>query len=253
MLTAVVAHPPRFGAKVKSFDAAKAKAVRGVVDVVQIPSGVAVLATSFWSAKQGRDALTVQWDETGAQKLGSAELMAQYKALAAKPGLAAHKAGDVEKAFAGAAKTLEAAFEFPYLAHSAMEPMNCVIQLKDGACEVWNGEQFQTVDQANVASVLGLKPEQVQHQHALRRRQLRPARESRSRTTSSKRRTSSRRSTAKRRSSCSGRARTTRAAASTGRSTTTRCARASTAPATSSRGSIASSASRSSRARRSRR
>jgi isoquinoline 1-oxidoreductase beta subunit len=161
MLTAVVAHAPVFGAKLKSFDAAKAKAVRGVVDVVQIPSGVAVLAANFWSAKQGRDALTVQWDETGAQKLGSAELMAQYKGLAAKPGLPAHKAGDVEKAFAGAAKTLEASFEFPYLAHSAMEPMNCVIQLKDGACEVWNGEQFQTVDQANVAGVLGLKAPQV--------------------------------------------------------------------------------------------
>ena len=86
MLTAVVAHPPRFGATVKSFDAAKAKAVRGVVDVVQIPSGVAVLANGFWAAKQGRDALTVQWDDSAASKLGSTELLAQYKALAAKPG-----------------------------------------------------------------------------------------------------------------------------------------------------------------------
>jgi isoquinoline 1-oxidoreductase beta subunit len=161
MLTAVVAHAPLFGAKVKSFDAAKTKAIRGVVNVVQIPSGVAVLATNFWSAKQGRDALSVQWDESGASKVGSAELMTQYKALAAKPGLAALKSGDVDKALAGAAKTIEAGFEFPYLAHSAMEPMNCVVQFKDGACEVWNGEQFQTVDQGNVAAVLGLKPAQV--------------------------------------------------------------------------------------------
>jgi isoquinoline 1-oxidoreductase beta subunit len=161
MLTAVVAHAPLFGAKAKSFDAVKTKAIRGVVNVVQIPNGVAVLATNFWSAKQGRDALSVQWDETGANRLGSAELLTQYKALAAKPGLAALKSGDVDKALAGAAKTIEAAFEFPYLAHSAMEPMNCVIQLKDGACQVWNGEQFQTVDQANVAGVLGLKPDQV--------------------------------------------------------------------------------------------
>ena len=68
VLTAVVAHAPFFGAKVKSFDAVKAKEIKGVVDVVQIPSGVAVLATNFWSAKQGRDALSVQWDETGANK-----------------------------------------------------------------------------------------------------------------------------------------------------------------------------------------
>jgi isoquinoline 1-oxidoreductase subunit beta len=161
MLTAVVAHAPLYGAKVRSFDAAKTKGIPGVMNVVQIPSGVAVLATHFWSAKQGRDALSVEWDESGASKAGSAELMAQYKALAVKPGLPALKSGDVDKALAGAAKTIDAAFEFPYLAHSAMEPMNCVIQLKDGACEVWNGEQFQTVDQANVAAVLGLKPPQV--------------------------------------------------------------------------------------------
>jgi isoquinoline 1-oxidoreductase beta subunit len=161
MLTALVAHPPLFGATVKTFDASKAKAVSGVVNVVQIPTGVAVLGTNFWAARQGRNALSVEWDESGANKIGSAELLTQYKALAAKPGLTALKSGDVDKALAGAAKTLEGAFEFPYLAHSAMEPMNCVIQLKDGACEVWNGEQFQTVDQGNVARVVGLKPEQV--------------------------------------------------------------------------------------------
>ncbi len=161
MLTAVVAHPPLFGAKLKSFDPARAKAVKGVVDVVQIPSGVAVLASDFWSARQGREALTAQWDEAGAHRLGSQQILAQYKELAGKPGLKAHASGDIEKALAGAAKRLDAAFEFPYLAHAAMEPMNCVMQLKDGACEVWNGEQFQTVDQANVAGVLGLKPEQV--------------------------------------------------------------------------------------------
>ena len=82
MLTAVVAHPPRFGGKVKAFDATKAKAVKGVVDVVQIPEGVAVLATHFWAAKLGRDALAVQWDESTANKLGSDEILAQYKALA---------------------------------------------------------------------------------------------------------------------------------------------------------------------------
>jgi isoquinoline 1-oxidoreductase beta subunit len=161
LLTAVVAHPPLFGAKVKSFDASKAKAVKGVTDVVQIPSGVAVLAGDFWAARQGCEALAVQWDESGANKLGSDQILAQYKALAGKPGAVAHQAGDAGRAVAGAAKQLEAAYEFPYLAHAALEPLNCVIQLKDGACEVWNGEQFQTADQAQVAKVLGLKPEQV--------------------------------------------------------------------------------------------
>jgi isoquinoline 1-oxidoreductase beta subunit len=161
MLTAVVMHPPRFGAKVKSFDAAKAKAMPRVVDVVQIPSGVAVLARDFWSAKRGRDALAVEWDETDAFKLSSADILAQYRKLAEKPGLPARKDGDVEGAFAAAAKTIQAEFEFPYLAHATMEPMNCVMRLDGNGCEVWNGEQFQTVDQMMVAAVLGVKPEQV--------------------------------------------------------------------------------------------
>ena len=161
LLTAVVAHAPLFGAKPRTFDAARARAVKGVVDVVQIPSGVAVVAGDFWSAKQGRDALKVEWDESGAHKLGSAELMAQYRQLADKPGTVARRDGDYERALAGAAQTLTASFEFPYLAHAAMEPMDCVVRLAPGSCEVWNGEQFQTVDQASVASALGLKPEQV--------------------------------------------------------------------------------------------
>jgi isoquinoline 1-oxidoreductase beta subunit len=161
MLTAVVAHPPRFGGKVKSFDAAKAKAVNGVVDVVAIPQGVAVLAADFWTAKKGRDALAVEWDESGAFKLGSAEILAEYRKLAATPGLAARKDGDIAGALAGAAKTFEAAFEFPYLAHAAMEPLNCVVKLGPEGCDVWNGEQFQTIDQAMIAGVVGLKPEQV--------------------------------------------------------------------------------------------
>ena len=161
MLTALVAHPPRFGGKPKSFDAAKAKAVKGVVDVVAIPQGVAVLATDFWSAKKGRDALVVEWEESGAFKLGSAEIMAEYKSLAATPGLPARKEGDLPGAFARAAKTLEAAYEFPYLAHACMEPMNCVVKLSADTCEIWNGEQFQSIDQPEVAAVLGMKPEQV--------------------------------------------------------------------------------------------
>jgi isoquinoline 1-oxidoreductase beta subunit len=128
---------------------------------VQVPSGVAVLGKDFWSAKKGRDALTVGWDESAAFKLSSGAIMAEYKQLATTSGLSARKDGDADKELGSAAKTFEAGFEFPYLAHATMEPMNCVIQLGKDKCEVWNGEQFQTVDQASVAAVLGLKPEQV--------------------------------------------------------------------------------------------
>lgn len=161
MLVAVVAHPPQFGATVKAFDASKTRAIKGVVDVVQIPQGVAVLAKDTWSAKLGRDALLVTWDDSAAFKLGSDEILARYKELAKTPGLVARKEGDAAAAFAAPAKVVRASYDFPYLAHAAMEPMNCVIQLKPDACEVWNGEQFQTVDQGNIAHLLGLKPEQV--------------------------------------------------------------------------------------------
>ncbi len=161
MLTAVVAHPPRFGAKVTKFNTDAAQKIPGVRYIVELPTGVAVLATSFWTAKKARDALTIEWDETTAFKGSSTELMADYKTRAATPGTVARNDGDAVKALAGAAKTLTAAYEFPYLAHAAMEPMNCVVQLGPDSCEIWNGEQFQTGDQAAIAEVVGLKPEQV--------------------------------------------------------------------------------------------
>jgi isoquinoline 1-oxidoreductase beta subunit len=165
MLTAVVLHPPRFGARLARFDAAKANEVAGVIAVVPFETpatnGVAVLARDYWTAKKGRDALVAEWDEANALRLGSAEIMAEYKRLAVTPGTVAHRTGDVEAALKGAAKTLEAAYEFPYLAHAAMEPMNCAVALSPEGCEIWNGEQFQTVDQVMVAKLLGLKPEQV--------------------------------------------------------------------------------------------
>jgi isoquinoline 1-oxidoreductase subunit beta len=161
MLTAVVAHPPRFGAKVKSFDASKTKTVKGVVDVVQIPAGVAVLAKDTWSAKKGRDALTVEWDESAAFKLGSDQILEKYRELAKSSGKVASSTGDADKALGAAAYKLEAAYDFPYLAHAAMEPMNCVVRLGKDGCEVWNGDQMQTVDQMVLAKLFGLAPEQV--------------------------------------------------------------------------------------------
>jgi len=167
MLVAVVAYPPRFGGVLRSVDSSKAKAVRDVVEVVEfrdLPhgrSGVAVLARNTWAARQGRDALVIDWDESNAFTLGSEEILAQYRESAGQAGLTATRNGDAEQALGAAAKTVEAEYQFPYLAHAAMEPMNCLVKLSDDRCEIWNGEQFQTVDQAAVAQYLGIPPERV--------------------------------------------------------------------------------------------
>jgi isoquinoline 1-oxidoreductase beta subunit len=161
MLTALVAHPPRFGARLQGFDAAAAKQVPGVVEVVGIPAGVAVLARDFWSASKGRDALEVEWDETDAFIKGSADLVTEYSALAETPGVNARRDGDAGSALQSAEQTLQATLVFPYLAHAALEPMNCVMQRTPEGVEIWNGEQYQTPDQQAVAAVFGIDPGQV--------------------------------------------------------------------------------------------
>lgn len=160
MLTAVVARPPRFGATVRGFDATAAKAVPGVKDVVQIPTGVAVLAEGFWAARQGREKLVIDWDESRAFRGSTPALFAEYRALAARPGAIARKEGQGAAAVRGD-RLVEAVYEVPFLAHACMEPLNCVVQLSADGCEIWNGEQFHTPDQMAVAAVTGLKPEQV--------------------------------------------------------------------------------------------
>jgi isoquinoline 1-oxidoreductase beta subunit len=161
MLVALIKRAPRFGGSVRSFDAAPATAVPGVVKVVQVPRGVAVIASSFWAAKRGRDALKVEWDESHAEKRSSSEIMAEYRQLAEKPGLNARKDGDAAQALGNAAHKISASYEFPYLAHAPMEPLDAVVKLTDKSCEIWAGDQFQTVDQANAAKTAGLDPQQV--------------------------------------------------------------------------------------------
>ena len=161
MLVALLKRPPLFGATVKSFDAAAASAVPGVVKVVQVPRGVAVVAKNFWAAKQGRDALKVEWDEAKAEKRSSAALMEEYRRLADQPGLPVRKDGDATKAIKDATRKVSAAYEFPYLAHAPMEPLDAVVKLGANSCEIWAGDQFQTVDQANAARTAGLDPQQV--------------------------------------------------------------------------------------------
>ncbi len=161
---AVVAHPPVFGAKVAKFDAAKAKAVRGVIAVLEIPvdrggRGVAVVADGYWPAKQARDLLAIEWDTSAVEKVDSGRQLAQFAELAKTPGAVARKADTSQ--LAGASKKISAVYEFPYLAHAPMEPINCTVDLKDDACTLWVGSQFQTIDQAAAAATAGLKPEQV--------------------------------------------------------------------------------------------
>jgi isoquinoline 1-oxidoreductase beta subunit len=161
MLTAVVLRPPVFSGKVKSFNADKARTVPGVKDVVQINSGVAVVADHFWQAKRGRDLLEVIWDEGDDARISNAGMREEYAKLAKNTGSVAKKKGEPEQALTKAAKQLVAEYEVPYLAHATMEPLNCLVDLRSDSCEIWAGTQFQTGDRNAAAKVAGLKPEQV--------------------------------------------------------------------------------------------
>ena len=163
MLTAVMIHPPLFGGAAKSFDAAKAKAVKGVVDVVQTPRGLAVVADRMWTALRARDLVTVEWDDAKAEKRGSAEIMAEYRDRANQPAAAtARSDGNIEAGFAKASKMVESSFEFPYLAHAALEPLNAVARINaDGTVEVWGGHQMPDMYQAVAAEIAGVTPDKV--------------------------------------------------------------------------------------------
>jgi isoquinoline 1-oxidoreductase beta subunit len=167
MLVAVVARPPVWGARVKRFDDREARAVEGVREVFEIPvtrggQGVAVVADRFWTAKRARDLLKIEWDDAGIERADSARLFEQYRQLARTAGLSAAARGDakaIERV--AAADLLVAEYEFPYLPHAPMEPLNTTVRYDGDAAEVWAGSQFQTFDHAAVAQVLGLGPERV--------------------------------------------------------------------------------------------
>jgi isoquinoline 1-oxidoreductase beta subunit len=158
---AMVARAPVFGSTLKSLDDAAARKVPGVIKVVKVPTGVAVIAEHYWAAKQGREALKLEWALAGHDKPDTPALLKQYQALAQKPGLQAAKAGDVATASKQAKQTIHAEYVLPYLAHAPMEPLNCAVKISDQGCEIWTGTQMQTTDQASAAKILGLKPEQV--------------------------------------------------------------------------------------------
>jgi len=161
LMTAMVARSPVFGGSVKSFDGSAAKKIKGVQQIVQVPTGVAVIADNYWSAKQGRDALKVEWDLGPNASLDSKALLSNFRKMTTTQGLIAAKAGDSKTAMSKGKKFVEAEYVLPYLAHSPMEPLNCAVKIDKDTCEIWTGTQMQGTDQLAAAKILGLKPEQV--------------------------------------------------------------------------------------------
>ena len=137
MLNAVVARPPIFGAKMKSFDDSGARSMPGVRKIAAIPAGVAVIADTFWQAKVARDALRVDWDEGSMHDFDTGKMMADFRERAKTPGTSVRKDGDFESALASSAKKISALYEVPYLSHLMMEPLNCTVALNAGSCEGW--------------------------------------------------------------------------------------------------------------------
>lgn len=161
MLTALVSRSPVFGGKVKSYNDDKVKKIPGVKAVVPINSGIAVVADNFWSAHEGRNALEIKWDRGPLSDLDSEIQKKQYAEMAQKTGIAAAQRGDFDDAFSKAAKTIEAVYEVPYLAHAPMEPLNCVAHVRPDSCEIWTGTQMQTLDRNRAAQIAKLPPEKV--------------------------------------------------------------------------------------------
>jgi isoquinoline 1-oxidoreductase beta subunit len=161
MLFAVIARPPVVGAKLSKLDETAARAVPGVVDVKQVPSGIAVYASNTWAAKRARDALVIEWDEGPNKSFNTVSQRREYQRLCNTPGAVAGQRGDVRSALRGAAKRLDVEYELPYLAHSPMEPLNCLADVRADGCDLWLGTQMQGPDRDAVAQALGVDPATV--------------------------------------------------------------------------------------------
>jgi isoquinoline 1-oxidoreductase beta subunit len=161
MLVARVVRSPVFGGKVASFNADKAKAVPGVKQVVQISTGIAVVADGYWAASRGAQALQVTWDEGALATLDSAGIRRRYVELAAQPGAVARNEGNVDARLAANTKAVERVFELPFLAHAPMEPMNCTAHVQADRCDVWVSTQSQTATQQAAMAATGLPESKV--------------------------------------------------------------------------------------------
>jgi isoquinoline 1-oxidoreductase beta subunit len=161
-LIAMVRRPDLFGAKVANLDDRDARSIPGVVDVVRIPSGVAVLAVDTWSAMAGRRALRITWDTSAAERRSTPEILDEYRRLAEGRGTPrVVRRGNAGLALTRATQVLEAEFAFPYLAHAPMEPISGIIELSPGGAEIWAGCQVHSADALFAAKVLGTGPERI--------------------------------------------------------------------------------------------
>jgi isoquinoline 1-oxidoreductase subunit beta len=168
MKVAAIAISPVFGGKPKSLDEAAARAVKGVRQVVRVDEAVAVVADHMGAAKKGLAAAAIQWDDGPNAKVSSADIVHQLEEASKQPGVVARNEGDTDKALASAAQRLEAVYQLPFLAHAAMEPMNCTVHLRKDGCDIWVGTQAPTLTQAVVAQLTGLPKDAVKiHNHLL--------------------------------------------------------------------------------------
>jgi isoquinoline 1-oxidoreductase beta subunit len=168
MKFATVAACPVFGGKLASVDDSNAMAIKGVRQVVRLDNAVAVVGDHMWAATQGLAALDIDWDEGPNAMLSTADIVQQMEIESQKPGVVARKEGDTAKGLESSAKKIEAVYEMPFLAHAAMEPMNCTVHVTPDGCEIWVGIQVVARAQATAAQVTGLPPEKVQvHNHLI--------------------------------------------------------------------------------------
>jgi isoquinoline 1-oxidoreductase subunit beta len=153
MKFAALAASPTFGGKLVSVDEAKAKAVRGVSQVVRLEDAVAVVATNTWAAKQGLAAASPQWDAGPNAKLATADIVEQLARASEKPGAVARSEGDAAAVIAQSTRKVQAVYEQPFLAHATMEPMNCTVHLTREGCDIWVGTQIPGITQAVVVKL----------------------------------------------------------------------------------------------------
>lgn len=161
MAVATVLRCPVFGGSIRSFDAARARSLPRVRDVVRVEAGVAVVADDFWAAQAGREALVVEWDYGSARTFSTEELRRQFRKAASQPGVVAYEAGDAKEALRKASRTIDAVYEVPFLAHACMEPMNCTADVRSDGCDIWAPTQAQTNTRLTAARLTGLSLDRI--------------------------------------------------------------------------------------------
>ena len=162
MVYAALAQSPVFGAKVASFDDTAVRQRRGVIKVLQIPQGVVVVADSWWRAKQALAELKITYAPSPNDRISSADIAQKFKSeLATQKGFSYSTKGDAAEAMKQSAKVIEATYWAPYLAHAAMEPVNCVAQVKDGHVEVWCSTQSPSLAKWKASQVAGVDSDKV--------------------------------------------------------------------------------------------